>query len=290
MRFGVAIFATGDGMAVTDIGRATEERGFESLFLPEHTHIPTSRRSPWRGGAELPREYKCTLDPFVALAAVAAVTGSLRLGTGVALVVQRDPILLAKEVSTLDVLSGGRVLLGVGGGWNLEEMRQHGTDPRTRWTLLRERVLAMREIWCNEVAEYHGGLVDLDPLWQWPKPVQQPHPPVLVGGNAPATLCRVLDYGDGWIPLWRGDTAAFRAQLRELGRLAAERDVPRPPVTVFGAPPDAATLDALAELGVDRCLFWLPTGGPDEVLPQLDRLAALIAGRGPAGSPTTRSP
>lgn len=278
MRFGVAIFATGDGMDVTDIGRATEERGFESLFLPEHTHIPTSRLSPWRGGAELPREYKSTLDPFVALAAVAAVTGSLRLGTGVALVAQRDPILLAKEVATLDVLSGGRVLLGVGGGWNLEEMRHHGTDPRTRWTLLRERVLAMRQIWGNDVAEFHGALVDLDPLWQWPKPVQKPCPPVLVGGNSPGTLRRVLDYGDGWIPLWRGDTAAFGAQLRELGRLAAERDVPRPSVTVFGAPPDAATLDVLAGLGVERCLFWLPTGGPAEVVPELDRLAVLTAG------------
>lgn len=279
------IFAAADGMHVTDIGRATEERGFESLFLPEHTHIPTSRRSPWRGGAELPREYKSTLDPFVALGAVAAVTRSLRLGTGVALVVQRDPVLLAKEVATLDVLSGGRVLLGVGGGWNLEEMRHHGTDPRTRWTLLRERVLAMREIWGHDVAEFHGELVDLDPLWQWPKPVQKPCPPVLVGSNSPGTLRRVLDYGDGWIPLWRGDADVLGEQMRELGRLAAERALPRPPVTVFGAPPDAAVLGALAGLGVDRCLFWLPTGGPDAVVPELDRLAALVAGHLTAGRP-----
>ncbi len=275
MKFGVAIFATEYGMDIAELGRATQERGFESLFLPEHTHIPTSRRSPWRGGAELPREYAHTLDPFVALGVMAAVTRTLLLGTGVTLVVQRDPIVLAKEVSTLDVLSGGRVLSGVGGGWNLEEMGHHGTDPGTRWKLLRERILATKEIWTNDVAEFHGEFVNFDSIWQWPKPVQKPHPPILVGGNAPGTLGRVLDCGDGWIPLARGEPSLLGAQIQELGRQAAERGVKPPPVTVFGARPDRGQLDELAAFGVDRCVLWLPPAGVDEVLPALDRIAEL---------------
>ncbi|HET9772410.1 MAG TPA: TIGR03619 family F420-dependent LLM class oxidoreductase, partial [Acidimicrobiia bacterium] len=179
MRIGITMFPTSYAIRVTDLGRAVEERGFESLFVPEHTHIPTSRRSDWPGGGPLPEEYRHTLDPFAALAAVAAVTERIRLGTGICLVVERDPITTAKEVATLDLLSGGRFEFGVGGGWNLEEMANHGTDPATRFALLRERLLAMREIWTNDEAEFHGRFVDFEPLWQWPKPVQRPHPPVL---------------------------------------------------------------------------------------------------------------
>src|SRR4030081_1951329 len=183
MQFGVTMFLTEYPLPVTDLARAAEDLGFESYWAPEHTHIPVDRRSPWPGGAELPREYSHSLDPFLALTAAATVTKQLRLGTGWCLVVERDPITTAKEVATLDHLSGGRVLFGVGGGWNLEEMANHGTDPATRWKLLRERVEAMKAIWTQDDAEYHGELVDFDPIWSWPKPVQKPHPPVIVGGN-----------------------------------------------------------------------------------------------------------
>jgi len=197
MNFGVTIFPTRYSIGPAELARAVEERGFESLFVPEHTHIPTSRRSPWPGGPDLPDEYRETLDPFLALTAAAGVTERLLLGTGICLVVERDPITTAKEVATLDLLSGGRFLFGIGGGWNREEMEHHGTDPARRFAVMRERVLAMKEIWTHDVAEFHGEHVDLDPLWQWPKPVQQPHPPVLVAGNGPGTLARVLEYGDG---------------------------------------------------------------------------------------------
>src|ERR1700738_4652780 len=180
MQFAVFIFPTEYTIKVVDLARATEDLGFESLWVPEHTHIPADRRSPWPGGAELPREYSHTLDPFLALSAAAAVTTRLRLGTGVCLVIEKDPIVTAKEVATLDLLSDGRFLFGVGGGWNLEEMADHGTDPAARWKLLRERVEAMKAIWTQDDAQYHGQLVDFDPLWSWSKPVQKPHPPVIV--------------------------------------------------------------------------------------------------------------
>ncbi|MDR7532408.1 MAG: LLM class F420-dependent oxidoreductase [Armatimonadota bacterium] len=201
MKFGVIIFPTDYSISPVELGRAAEERGFESIWFPEHTHIPTSRRSPWPGGGELPREYSHSLDPFVALAAVAGVTSQIKLGTGICLVVERDPIILAKEVASLDHLSGGRFLFGIGGGWNLEEMENHGTNPNTRWRLLRERVLAMKRIWTEDAAEYHGRFVNFDPIWSWPKPIQKPHPPVIIGGNGPRTLQRVIEYGDGWMPI-----------------------------------------------------------------------------------------
>src|SRR5438067_6153049 len=219
MDFGLSMFATDYSIAPAELGRAAEQHGFESLFFPEHTHIPTSRLSPWPGGAELPRDYYHSLDPFVALGAVAGVTRSLKLGFGVCLVIERDPIVLAKEVASLDHLSGGRVLFGIGGGWNREEMADHGTDFSTRWRVLRERILAMKEIWTKVEAEYHGQCVSCDPLWSWPKPIQKPHPPILVGGNGPRTLQRVLEYGDGWMPLPRAEPVDDR--IRELAKLAA---------------------------------------------------------------------
>ncbi len=275
MLFGAFIFPTDYSIGPVELGRALEERGFESVFFPEHTHIPTSRRSPWPGGADLPEEYKHTLDPFVALAAVAATTERLRLGTGICLVIERDPIVTAKEVASLDLLSGGRVLFGVGGGWNLEEMENHGTDPARRWVLMRERLEAMKAIWTRDEAEYHGELVDFDPIWQWPKPVQQPHPPVLVGGATTAALKRVVAYGDGWMPIaGRGKVLPM---LSELQRLADENGRGRIPVSIFGANPDSGALEDLAKAGVDRCVFALPPAPAGEVLPLLDRYADLAA-------------
>src|SRR5881398_3208480 len=191
MHYGVVMFPTEYAMAPDDLARALEERGFESVWFPEHTHIPASRRSPWPGGGELPRDYWSSYDPFVALMAAGAATKRLKLGTGICLVIERDPITTAKEVATLDLLSGGRVLFGIGGGWNREEMENHGTDPTRRFAVMRERMLAMREIWTKDEAEYHGTFVDFDPIWSWPKPVQRPHPPVLVAGNGAGTLERV---------------------------------------------------------------------------------------------------
>src|SRR5512143_2164356 len=201
MDFGVTMFATDYAMRPDDLARAVEERGFESLWFPEHTHIPASRKSPWPGGPELPKEYWHTHDLFVALTMAAAVTRTLKVGSGICLVVERDPITLAKEVATLDHLSNGRFLFGIGGGWNAEEMANHGTDFTRRWQLLRERIEAMKTIWRDDDAAYHGELVDFDPIWSWPKPVQKPHPPIYLGGHGPKALARVVRYCDGWLPI-----------------------------------------------------------------------------------------
>jgi probable F420-dependent oxidoreductase len=207
MKFGVLMFATDTSIGVVELARAAEERGMESLFLPEHSHIPVCRNTPFPGGGDLPEEYRRALDPLIGLAAAAAATSTLRVGTGVCLVVQRDPIQLAKEVASLDLISGGRFLFGIGAGWNLEEMADHGTDPSRRFTLLRERVAAMKQIWAHDEAEFHGSLVDFDPMWQWPKPVQRPHPPILLGGHGPRALERVVEYADEWFPTaWRDPT------------------------------------------------------------------------------------
>jgi probable F420-dependent oxidoreductase len=272
MKFGVEMFPTDYSISVTDLGRAVEEAGFESIFFPEHTHIPSSRRSPWPGGAELPREYSHTLDPFVALGAVAAVTSTLKLGTGICLVIERDPIVLAKEVASLDHLSGGRVLFGIGGGWNLEEMENHGTKPSLRWKILRERILAMKRIWAEDEAEYHGEFVDFDPIWSWPKPVQQPHPPIIVGGNGPRTLDRVIEYGDEWMPIGgRGQDLAER--IEQLQGMAAEANRGPIPITIFGVRPDPAVVEHYQSIGVTRCVFPLPSAPAETVLPLLQRSA-----------------
>src|SRR5881296_4105376 len=201
MDYGVVMFPTEYAMAPDELARALEERGFESVWFPEHTHIPASRRSPWPGGGELPRDYWSSYDPFVALMAAGAATRRLRLGTGICLVIERDPITTAKEVATLDRLSNGRVLFGIGGGWNAEEMENHGTDFKKRWGVLRERVLAMKEIWTKEEAEFHGEFVNFDKIWSNPKPAQKPHPPVLMGGDGPTTFNRVIEFSNGWLPL-----------------------------------------------------------------------------------------
>ena len=276
MKFGVSMFPTDDAITMTELGRAVEDQGFESLWVPEHTHIPTSRRTPWPGGAELPREYSHTLDPFVALGAAAAVTTTLKLGTGICLVIERDPIILAKEVASLDHLSHGRFLFGIGGGWNEEEMENHGTTPRLRWKLLRERVLAMKAIWTQDEAEYHGQFVNFAPIWSWPKPVQQPHPPIFVGGEGPRTFERVLEYGDAWLPRSRPGVVALVEKMAELNRLAAARGRGPIPVTISGARPDPTELEQYQAADVERCVFGLPPAPRDEVLPRLARLADLI--------------
>ncbi|MFD0691147.1 LLM class F420-dependent oxidoreductase [Actinomadura fibrosa] len=270
VEFGVSTFVTDEGIRPAVLGKALEERGFASLFLAEHSHIPVKRETPWPGGADLPRQYYRTLDPFVALTAAAAATERLRVGTGIALVIQRDPIHLAKETASLDLVSGGRAVLGVGAGWNREEMRNHGTDPTTRMRLLRERVLAVKELWTKDEAEFHGEFVDFDPVFCYPKPVQDPHPPVLIGGSGPTTFDRVLEFGDGWMPIYGRGTDALPDQIADL-RDRAGRELP---VTIFGVPPKPDVIAALAEAGVNEVLFNLPTEPEGETLDRLDRIAA----------------
>jgi probable F420-dependent oxidoreductase len=270
MKLGVTMFATEYSIGPAELARAVEERGLESLFFPEHTHIPTSRRTPWPGGPELPQEYSHTLDPFVALSAAATATEHLLIGTGICLVIERDPITLAKEVASLDFISGARFLFGIGGGWNQEEMENHGTNPAQRWKLLRERVLAMKAIWTQDEAEFHGRFVNFDPIWSWPKPVQKPHPPILVGGDGPHALQRAVEYGDGWMPIPGRGHRPLSERIAELNRLAAEAGRGRIPVSVFGASPRPDVVQHYAELGVERCIFWLPSASREEVLPLLD--------------------
>ena len=275
MHFGVDIFPTDYSMPVAELGPAVEQRGFDTLLFPEHTHIPVSRRSPWDGGGELPQHYWHTLDPFVACGVVAATTTRLRFGTGICLIIERDPIVTAKEVASADFVSGGRFVFGVGGGWNAEEMEHHGTPYARRWTVMRERIQAMKRIWAEETPEYHGEFVNFDPIWSWPKPIQRPHPPIVVGGNGPHTLERVLKYGDVWMPVGRGSPSRITDRIPELQRLAAQRGRGPIPVWVFGAPATDEALEQFRRAGVERCLFGLPSAGADEVLPLLDRLAAL---------------
>jgi probable F420-dependent oxidoreductase len=277
MEVGLCSFATDWSITPADLGRLAEERGFESLFLPEHTHIPVSRETPYPAGGALPEEYSHTLDPFVGLASVAAVTERLKLGFGVVLVIQRDPIVTAKEVATLDVISNGRVLFGVGAGWNLEEMRNHGTDPDTRFRLMRERVEAMKAIWTEDEAEYHGRHVDFDPVWSWPKPVTKPHPPVLVGGMSDGALNRVVRYGDEWMPNVVGTPEILAGRIADLQRRAADAGRGPIPVTLFAAKPEASALNRLRDAGVDRALILVRSADATNTEARLDELAAIVA-------------
>lgn len=277
MKFGITMFPTDEAMRPDELAIAVEERGFESLWFPEHTHIPASRATPYPGGGDLPREYSRTHDPLIALTMAAAVTERILLGTGVCLVVERDPIVLAKEVASLDLLSGGRVQLGVGAGWNEEEMRNHGTDPATRFRLLRERCEAMKAIWTQDEASYHGDLVDFDRIWSWPKPVQRPHPPILIGGGGPKALQRVVDYGDAWMPIARGwDSANLGGRIAELQRLAAEAGRGTIPVSLYSASSKPEAIEEYEAMGVERIVFWAPPAPADQVLPLLDRYAPLV--------------
>jgi probable F420-dependent oxidoreductase len=221
-------------------------------------------------------EYSHTLDPFVACGAAAAVTKNLNLGTGICLVMERDPITLAKEVASVDFLSGGRFLFGIGGGWNEEEMENHGTKPTLRWKILRERILAMKEIWTKDEAEFHGKFVNFDPIWSWPKPARKPHPPIMVGGAGPRTLDRVIEYGDEWMPIGGRTGAVLAQKINELQGMAKAAGRAPIPVSVFGVPPSKEAIEGYAEMGVTRCLFGLRPEPADKVLPALQRYSEVI--------------
>lgn len=277
MDVGVFFFSTDYAMDVSELARELEERGFESLFLPEHTHIPTSRKTPFPAGGELPREYKHTYDPFVALSFAAAATRKLKVGTGICLVPQRDPIVTAKCVASLDRLSGGRFVFGIGGGWNVDEMENHGASYETRFKLMRESVLAMKALWTEEEASFHGEMVSFDPAWAYPKPTQKPHPPVILGGETRYTLRRVIDYGDGWFPRASAkfDPVEGMSQLRQAAAEAG-RDMAGLSMSVFRAPPDRSVLDSYAQAGVLRAVLHLPSVGRDEILKRLDEYTPLV--------------
>ena len=275
MKFGLAIFPTADTLHPANLGREVEERGFESLLFPEHTHIPSERKSPWPGGPDLPYEYPRNLDPFVAMATAATATKNLKVGTGICLAIQRDPIIMAKALASVDYISGGRALFGVGGGWNVEEMANHGTEFGSRWKVLRERVEAMKEIWTKDEASYHGEYVNFDAIWCWPKPVQKPHPPVLVGGHGERTHQRVVRYGDEWMPLRRGNTS-YVDEIKKLNELGAKAGRDPIPASLFFAPTDEAGLEKYIEEGFHRVIFYLQPKAANELLPKLDELAGLI--------------
>jgi probable F420-dependent oxidoreductase len=273
MDFGISFFPTDETFDPPTMAKMVEERGFESLFVAEHTHIPASRDTPYPAGIPLPREYWHTYDPFVALTAAAAATETLRVGTAICLVVERDPITTAKEVASVDRLSGGRFIFGVGAGWNVEEMANHGTDASKRFGLMRERVEAMKAIWTQDDAEYHGKRVDFDPIWQWPKPTQEPHPPVLVGGNGRTVYDRVLAFGDGWLPNRIGDDDKNIARVEKLQRLGKEAGRDSVPVSLQLAPRDPGLLERYEKAGVTRSIYMLPAKSNDEVEAKLDQFA-----------------
>ena len=281
--FGVLIFPTDYAIGPGILAQEAEQHGFESLFFPEHTHIPASRQSPWPGGAELPPEYWHSHAPFVALMAAAAVTRDLKVGTGIALVTERDPILMAKQAATLDFLSGGRFLMGVGAGWNAEEMENHGTPFVDRWKILRERILAMKEIWSHEEAEFHGQYVDFDKVWSYPKPIQAGGPPILMGASSKYSFKRIAEYCDGWFPIYQDEARAqtsgaidyaegirlTREAWAEAGREG------EPSFSVFGVGPDPAAVERLIGYGFDRLIFGLPSADADTVLPMVAKYAEI---------------
>lgn len=271
MKFGISTFVTDDGIDPVSLGRAVEERGFGALVIAEHSNIPVSRESAYPGGEELPSIYYKTLDPFVTLAAVAAVTETIELFTGVALLIQRDPVHTAKEAASIDLISGGRFVFGVGAGWNLEEMRNHGTDPKTRGTLLDERIEAIKALWTQEPAEYHGQLVDIESTFSRPKPVQTPHPPIYIGGDSKATVKRVIRHGAGWIsnPL---PVERLSARINEM-RDGAGHDVP---LAQFGTPVDPDYWRAVEELGFGQVALLLPSLPKSESLELLNQYAAAV--------------
>ncbi|MEE2673018.1 MAG: LLM class F420-dependent oxidoreductase [Myxococcota bacterium] len=276
MKFGIATFPTDYSIAPTDLAVGLEERNFESMWVAEHSHIPASRKSPWPGGAELPKMYYDVMDPFVVLSAAAAVTSQLKLATGICLVVQRDPFQTAKQIASLDQISNGRFLFGIGGGWNAEEMADHGTAFDSRFRLMRERIEAMKLIWSESQAEYHGKLVDFAPLMTWPKPVQKPHPPIHVGGAFPGAVRRAIRYGNGWMPIHGRDSIVD--QLPELREMATEagRDPEDIEVTIYGCPAQPEVVESYREAGVQRLVFGLPPEDRGATLSRLDRMREIF--------------
>jgi probable F420-dependent oxidoreductase len=291
MKFGLSMFTTDTSAAPADVARAVEAHGFESFWVSEHSNMPVATEFPMPG--PIPRDYSSMLDPFVALTAAATVTSLIKLGTAICLLTQRDPINCAKLVASIDHLSGGRMLFGIGAGWNEPEMRNHGTDPATRFRLMRERVEAMKALWTSEQAEYHGRLVDIEPTWQWPKPVQQPHPPILVAGAGPNVLKRVVDYGNGWIPSvtptappqMQGRVTSMADLARmvpELNRLAAAKGRPKPTVTITGMGLDSQVFDSLSSLDVERMVLRLTPAPLADVLVQIEEFATQVKAAGGA--------
>jgi probable F420-dependent oxidoreductase len=279
MDFGVFMFHTDYSMPIVPLAQACEERGFESLWAPEHSHIPLTRKTPFPGGGDLPKMYYDAMDPFVILSAAAAATKRLKIGTGVCLIVQRDTIQTAKLAASLDQVSGGRFLFGIGGGWNQDEMEDHGTVYATRFKRMREQVEAMREIWTKSKPEYHGEIVDFPPMMTWPKPVQKPHPPVIIGGAFPHAARRAVRYGNGWVPIaGRGPYGQienflppFKEMLAEAGRSLA--DVP---ITMFGVAPDVDLVKRYRDQGVARVVGGCPPEPADKTLPLLDKWAGIM--------------
>jgi probable F420-dependent oxidoreductase len=280
MRVGVFYFNPDYGIDISELARELEERGFASLYVPEHTHIPTSRRTPFPRGGEIHRteSYAHIHDPFVALSFAAAATKKLLVGTGICLIPEHDAIVTAKCVASLDQLSGGRFIFGIGGGWNVEEMENHGARYETRFKLMRERILAMKALWTQEEASFHGEFVNFDPVWSWPKPTQRPHPPILLGGESDYTLRRIVDYCDGWIPRPVGDFTP-KGAIERLRRMAETkgRDPKSLIISVFRAPADKATLADYRQAGIDETLLEIPDLSRDEILQLLDRYAPLAA-------------
>lgn len=270
MDFGIGYFPTHDAVRPDVLARLVEERGFESLLFTDHTHIPASRETPYPDG-ELPRMYWHTYDVFTAITAAALATSRLRVGSGITLIPERDPIVTAKQTASIDHLSGGRLELGVGAGWNREEMRNHGTDPRTRMRLFQERVEAIKAIWTQDEASYHGEFVNFDRIWSYPKPLQRPHPPILVGGAGPTVIDRVLAFGDAWMPNYGHGEVLER--LDDL-RARAQRPIE---FQVMGVPADPHVLERLEQVGCTRALYWLPSAPLSALLPELERFEQAIA-------------
>ena len=275
--FGVSMFPTDYAIQPGELASEAEQRGFESLWFPEHTHIPTSRKSPWPGGGDLPQEYWHTHDPFVALAAAASTTETLKLGTGILLVPEHDVFVSAKSAASLDMISGGRLILGIGAGWNAEELENHRWDFKDRWKITRETVLAWRELWTKEEPEFHGEFINFDPVWSYPKPVQENGPDILLGAQSKWAFDRVADYCDGWMPIaMRGD---MRADMEQLKAAADRADRPFDTIqrSIFGVGPNPEQVTDLIEIGFQRIIFGLPPAPADTVLPLLDRYAELKA-------------
>src|SRR5215471_18436974 len=279
MHFGVSMFHTDYSIPAVELARALEARGFESMWAPEHSHIPVPRKTPFPGGGELPKPYYEVMDPFVVLSAAAVVTKTLKLATGVCLVVQRDPIQTAKLVASIDQVSNGRFVFGVGGGWNREEIEDHGTAFATRFKLMRERIEAMKAIWMQSKPEYHGEFVSFPPMMTWPKPVQKPYPPIIVGGAYPYGARRAIAYGDGWVPHARrpayGDVLNLLPDFKKMATEAG-RDPATIPITIFGVAEDQELIKRYRDAGVARLVFNLPPAQADEVLPLLDHCARLM--------------
>lgn len=276
MRFGITMFPTDLSIGPVELAKEAEALGLDSIWFPEHTHIPVSRRTPAPAGEPLAEEYKRSLDPFVAMAAVVGATERIRVGTGIALVAQRDPIVMAKEVASLDLVSGGRLDLGIGFGWNVEEMADHGVDFTTRRAVVREKVLAMKALWTQDEAGFEGEFVDFEPSWSWPKPVQQPHPPLLIGGGGgPKLFEAIADYADGWIPI---GGAGLREALPVLHRAmeAAGRDRSELSIVPFGSLPDPAKIEYYRSLGVTEIVFRVPSVPAEEALPVLDEIRSTL--------------